>query len=74
MVKVQEELGELAEQILKMDKLQRDEKGEFNLEELKKEFADVILSLLIFAKTLGLSLSEILDSKLDQVVNRYMEK
>lgn len=66
MVKIQEELGELAQEILKTDQLQRVEKGEHDIDNLKEELGDTIFGLLYLAKTLGLSLEEVLTSRLEK--------
>gem|GEM_PF-4361370 len=44
MTKITEEVGELAEQIMKYQGRQRDAKGDFDLTDLKDEVADVIIA------------------------------
>lgn len=71
MTKIQEEVGELAEELLKSDQLQRREKGEFNFEDLESELADVIFALLYFADTLGIDIPEMISKRIQKDCRRY---
>ena len=73
MVKVQEELGELAEQVLKSDRLQRKEKGVFVAQELADEVGDSIFALFYLAKTMGLNIEELIRDKLKKN-QEYLQK
>ena len=71
-VKLMEELGELCELVLASKKLQRNVK----LKKLKKsnledEFADVFISVLILADTMGVDIEKSFNNKLKVVRNRH---
>ena len=71
-VKLMEELGELCELVLASKKLQRNVK----LKKLKKsnlqdEFADVFISVMILADTMGIDIEDAFNKKLKIVRNRH---
>ncbi len=71
-VKLTEELGELCNEILAHNSLQRKQKLEIhNKENLPEEFADVIITALILAKTLDVDIIKALEKKIEKVNKRY---
>lgn len=66
LAKITEELGELAEQVMKRRGRQHKAKGKFEMEHLEDELADVILA----ATTLSVDL----DFNLEKALQRKMEK
>jgi NTP pyrophosphatase (non-canonical NTP hydrolase) len=57
-IKVQEEMGELAEQLLKSEKQQRESKGEFLQTDLIAEYCDVLTTTLVMGEVLGINTAE----------------
>jgi len=71
-VKIMEELGELAEQILAAQSLQRHEKDKtFNKEALGAEIADVLITTLLVARDLDVDVTRALEQKIAKIENRY---
>ncbi len=71
-VKLQEEVGELANDILSVLSLQRESKlRKFNKKNLYEEFADIILALTSLANTLGVDLTRAVKGKLKKVLEVY---
>ena len=71
-VKLQEEVGELANDILSVLSLQRESKlRKFNKKNLYEEFADIILALTSLANTLGVDLTRAVRGKLKKVLEVY---
>ncbi len=71
-VKLQEEVGELANDILSVLSLQRESKlRKFNKKNLYEEFADIILALTSLANTLGVDLTRAIKGKLKKVLEVY---
>jgi len=71
-VKLSEEVWELSWEILKSIGRARKEKLEnFSKDSLNWEFADVILSLLVFAKTMNIDINEALEYKLKKIKDRW---
>jgi len=71
-VKLQEELGELCQEILFHYSLQGKHKADkFNKENLPNEFADVILITLILAKKMNIDIKKALSDKTKKIENRY---
>jgi len=71
MVKLTEEVGELSEEVLSHLKLQRKEKIQSNKNELSNEFADVIITTLLLAKSLRVDIKEALNDKIKIINERY---
>jgi NTP pyrophosphatase (non-canonical NTP hydrolase) len=73
--KVVEELGELFEQMLGHKGYQRKSKLEkFDREEIKKEFADVIFSVLILAKRFDVDIEQAIKIKMEEIKKRDYNK
>jgi NTP pyrophosphatase (non-canonical NTP hydrolase) len=71
MVKLQEETGELANDILAVLSLQRKAKlEEFDKKNMYEEFADVILSTIFLANGLGVDINRAVNEKLAKVLSR----
>ncbi|MDE1848800.1 MAG: hypothetical protein KGH55_02105 [Nanoarchaeota archaeon] len=70
-LKVIEELGELYDEILKNKGYQRKEKlQKADEESLKKEFADVIFTILILAKRFSIDIEDAVKIKMDEIRKR----
>ncbi len=70
-IKIMEELGELSEALLSHHGLQRNDKlDHHNLNRLKDEFADVLITLGILSHNLGIDLEESLQSKIKKIKQR----
>ncbi len=71
-VKLMEELGELSEEILFHYSLQRKDKSDkFKDDNLKYEFADVILCSLLIADLMKIDVEKSLQVKMKKIENRY---
>ncbi|OGK32704.1 hypothetical protein A3E10_00240 [Candidatus Roizmanbacteria bacterium RIFCSPHIGHO2_12_FULL_37_23] len=71
-VKLQEEVGELANDILSVLSLQRKSKLEhFKKKNLYQEFADVTLSIIALANALGVDLDRAIKDKLKIILQEY---
>ena len=70
MTKITEEVGELAEQIMKYQGRQRDAKGDFDLTDLKDEVADVIIAASMMAVALDLDLDEVVQKKITKIKDK----
>jgi NTP pyrophosphatase (non-canonical NTP hydrolase) len=74
-VKVSEELGELCDEVLSFNSMQRQEKlDEDKSENLSAEFADVLITTLLLAKTMGVDVREALGKKIEKINKRYEVK
>jgi NTP pyrophosphatase (non-canonical NTP hydrolase) len=72
-VKVTEELGELCSEVLAFNKNQRPEKMEnHDAENLSHEFADVIITTLLLAKSMDIDIQEALKNKIVKINQRYL--
>ncbi len=70
-VKCSEEFGELCNEILKNSSLQRKDKLEtVKREDLEAEFADVILTTLLLAKSMNVDVEKALNQKIDMIKKR----
>lgn len=73
-VKLQEEVGEFANDILSVLSLQRESKlRKFNKKNLYEEFADIILALSTLANTLGVDLERAVRGKLKKILEVYIK-
>jgi len=74
-VKVSEELGELCDEVLSFNSMQRQEKlDEDKAENLAAEFADVLITTLLLAKTMGVDVRAALSKKIEKINKRYEAK
>ena len=72
MVKLSEEMGELASEVLASQGEQRKEKlKDTNREELEDEFADVFLSLLFLAKSFDVDIFAASQNKVGKIRKRH---
>jgi NTP pyrophosphatase (non-canonical NTP hydrolase) len=71
-MKIVEELGELADEILTSMNLQRNSKIEkFTRENIEDEFADVFGSLILLAQELKIDIEEVMERKIKFTNNRF---
>lgn len=70
-VKLSEETGELAEQILASQSLQRDKGKTFDKSAVADEIADVIITTLMIARHLDVDVNEALVNKIKKIETRY---
>ncbi len=72
MVKLTEEVGELADEILVLNGDQRKEKlNKQNKNNLADEFADVIITTLLLAKRVDINIEKALSQKIKKINKRY---
>ncbi len=72
-VKLSEEVGELSSEILGHTKDQRERKSRiFSNEGLSSEFADVVITTLLLAKSVDVDIKEALEKKIDKINKRYL--
>jgi NTP pyrophosphatase (non-canonical NTP hydrolase) len=71
-VKINEEIGELCDTVLAYDSLQRTEKlDEFGKTDIEDEVADVIITTLLLAETVGIDIESALEEKIERIEKRY---
>ena len=71
-VKLTEELGELSNEVLSHNSMQRKQKlDNRDKENLPEEFADVIITTLLLAKSMNVDIEKALEKKVDKVNKRY---
>ncbi|MBU0959688.1 MAG: hypothetical protein KKB31_07105 [Nanoarchaeota archaeon] len=71
-VKLGEEFGELCNEILGNMSLQRKEKlSKRDKEDLEKEFADVIITTLLLAKSVNVDIEKAIENKIKEINGRY---
>jgi len=71
-VKLGEEFGELCNEVLANEGLQNPIKNKsFKRANLEKEFADVIITTLLLARTLKIDIDKALDDKVKIIMERY---
>ena len=74
-VKLSEELGELCDEVLSFNAIQRKDKLEnHNGENLSEEFADVLITTLLLAKSMDVDIEEALKRKIAKINKRYEDK
>lgn len=74
-VKLNEEVGELCNDILGILKLQRKAKQrKFDKRNIYEEFADVIISTIVLAQTAGVDLERALKDKLEKIEEKYIKE
>ena len=70
-VKLGEEFGELCEEVLAFNSLQRRQKLDNHDEEsLREEFADVIITALLLAKSMNVNIETALEKKMQKLNQR----
>ena len=71
-VKLTEELGELCDEVLSFNSMQRKDKLAKNDDEnLPEEFADVLITTLLLAKSMDVDIEKALKKKIDKINKRY---
>jgi NTP pyrophosphatase (non-canonical NTP hydrolase) len=71
-VKMTEEIGELCDEVLAHNSLQRKEKLDaHDANNLSEEFADVIITTLLLAKAMDVDITKALENKISKVNKRY---
>ena len=71
-MKIVEELGELADEILTSMNLQRNSKiAKFSRENIEDEFADVLGSLILLANELNIDVEKVIQKKIDFTRDRF---
>lgn len=74
-VKLTEELGELCDEILAYNSMQRKQKMvNRNKNNLSAEFADVLITTLLLAKAMDVNTEKALEQKIKKINKRYKEK
>lgn len=72
-IKVSEEFGELCNEVLAHNSMQRSEKLELlDKTNLQKEFADVIFSTLVLAKALNIDVKKALNDRMETISKRLL--
>jgi NTP pyrophosphatase (non-canonical NTP hydrolase) len=71
-VKLTEELGELCDEVLSFNSMQRKEKlDKHNINNLSDEFADVIITTLLLAEVMDVDIEKALKGKIEKIDKRY---
>ncbi|MBI2459286.1 MAG: hypothetical protein HYV53_01900 [Parcubacteria group bacterium] len=72
-VKLTEELGELCDEVLAYNSLQRKQKlDNHDKKNLPEEFADVIITALLLAKAMKVDIEKALEKKIEKINQRYL--
>lgn len=70
-VKLSEEVGELSDEILSYNNMQRNEKmDKKSKESAGDEFADVIITTLLLAESMNVDIEKVLDNKIKKIDKR----
>lgn len=71
-VKLTEELGELCDEVLSHNSMQRKEKTDSHeSDNLTEEFADVVITTLLLAEAMKVDIEQALQSKIEEINQRY---
>jgi len=71
-VKLTEEMGELCDEVLAYNSMQRKDKLEKIVDgNLAEEFADVIITSLLLANVMNVDIKEALETKMEKIDKRY---
>lgn len=71
-VKLTEELGELCDEVLSFNSMQRKDKlDKHDMDNLPQEFADVIITTLLLAETMKVDIEKALKGKIEKINKRY---
>lgn len=72
MVKITEEVGELADEVLSHNSLQRKEKlDKYNKNDLLEEFADVVITTFLLAEIMKVDIEKALKMKIKKMNEKY---
>lgn len=69
-LKIMEELGELCDEVLSQDQLQRAEKLHGQESQIDEEFADVLITTLLLAENMNVDVKDGLKKKIKKIKNR----
>ena len=69
-VKISEEVGELCSEVLHSFGDQRKEKTENHVNEIDLEFADVIITTLLLARSMNIDINKALETKINKIRKR----
>lgn len=71
-VKLTEELGELCDEVLSFNSLQRQDKlDKHDVNNLSEEFADVLITTLLLAQVMNVDIEKALKQKMEKIDKRY---
>lgn len=70
MIKLSEEVGELAEQVMKRRGRQDERKGAFEQDDLEGELADVMIATMMIPKVLGIDMTQVLEKKMKALADK----
>lgn len=74
-VKLAEELGELCDEVLSYNSMQRKEKlDKHDPNNLSEEFADVVITTLLLAEAMKVDIAKALKRKIEKINKRYESK
>ena len=73
-VKLSEEVGELSNEILTFLSIQRQDKLSDNKSKLAKEMADVMLVVMLIAKSCNVDIEKALEDKISEIKKRKYDK
>ena len=74
-VKISEEVGELCNEVLAFNFLQRKEKlNNHTKENLSEEFADVLFTTLLLARSMDIDIEKAMKMKMDKINKRYISQ
>lgn len=71
MTKLSEEVWELTEQVLKRKWRQDDRKGDFDLQDMELEIADIILAVWMIAQAIDIDLETALEKKMKKISEKF---
>ncbi len=71
-VKLTEELGELCDEVLSYNSLQSKQKlDKFDKDNLLEEFADVVITTLLLAKSMNIDIEKAFEKKIEKINKKY---
>lgn len=71
-VKLSEEVGELCDEVLSFNAMQRkDKQKDYDGENLPNEIADVLIVVLLLAKAMDVDIKKALENKIEKINKRY---
>ena len=71
-VKLMEEIGELSNDVLSFNSMQRKEKlDNHDKENIREEFADVLFTTLLLAKSMNIDIKKSIEDKIKKIDKRY---
>jgi len=74
-VKLSEELGELCDEVLSFNVMQRQDKlAKHDANNLSEEFADVIITTLLLAEVMNVDIEKALKHKMQKINKRYKKR